>query len=107
VLGKTTHQRGESLDALVSPPAPKQTTFAEVPATLATVRSPNHGSHKQKDLAVFIRKVETVLEFDEAMYPTKRDWMLFAKQYLVGDTGATWEQYRARHPEANHTWAAM
>jgi hypothetical protein len=33
--------------------------------------------------------------------------MLFAKQYLVGDATATWEQYRARHPDADHTWAAM
>jgi hypothetical protein len=107
VLGKTTHQWGESLDALTEPPAPKRTAFAEVPARRATVLPPNYGSHKQKDLAVFIRKVETVLEFDEAVYPTERDRMLFAKQYLVSDAAATWEQYRAQHPEANHTWAAM
>jgi hypothetical protein len=107
VLGKTTHQRGEFLDALAEPPAPKRTAFAEVPARRAIVLSPDYGGHKQKDLAVFIHKVETVLEFDEAVYPTERDRMLFAKQYLVGDAAATWEQYRAWHPEADHTWAAM
>jgi hypothetical protein len=107
VLGITTHQRGESLDALAKPRAPKWTTFAEVPARRATILPPDCGGHKQKDLAVFICKVERVLEFDEAVYPTERDQMLFAKQYLVGDAAATWEQYRAQHPEADHTWAAM
>jgi hypothetical protein len=107
VLGKTIHQRGESLDALAEPPVPKQTAFAEVPARRATVLPPNYGGHKQKDLTVFIRKVETVSEFDEAVYPTERDRMLFAKQYLVGDAAATWEQYREWHPEVDHTWAAM
>ncbi len=77
-----------------------------MPTRRATVLPLDYGSHKQKDLVVFIRKVETVLEFDEAVYPTERDRMLFAKQYLVGDIAATWEQYRARHPEADHTWAA-
>ncbi len=107
VLGKTTHQRGESLDALAEPPAPQRTDFAKVPARRATVLPPDYGGHKQKDLVVFIRKVETVLEFVETVYPTERDQMLFAKQYLVGDAAAMWEQYRARHPEADHTWAAM
>ncbi len=56
---------------------------------------------------MFIRKVETVLEFDAAVYPTERDQMLLAKQYLVGDAAAAWDQFRAAHPEADHTWAAM
>ncbi len=107
MLGKITHQPGESLDALAEPPAPKLTVFAKVPLRRATVLLPDYGGNKQKDLAVYIRKVETVLVFDEAVYPTERNRMLFAKQYLVGDTASTWDQYRARHPEADHTWAAM
>jgi hypothetical protein len=107
VLGKTTHQRGESLDALAEPPPPKRTVFAEFPTRRATVLPPDYAGHKQKDLAVFIRKVETVLEFDAAVYPTERDRMLFAKQYLVGDAAAAWDQFRAGHPEVEHTWAAM
>jgi hypothetical protein len=44
-----------------------------------------------------------MLEFDAAVYPTERDRMLFVKQYLVGDAAAAWDQFRAVHPEADHT----
>jgi hypothetical protein len=107
VLGKNTHQRNESLDTLTEPPAPKWPTPVELPTKWATVMPPDYGGHKQKDLAVFIRKVENVLKFDLAVYPTERDWILFAKQYLVGDAAAVWDQYCARHQDADHTWAAM
>jgi hypothetical protein len=80
---------------------------AELPTRRATVLLPDYTSHKQNDLAVFIRKVETVLEFDVAIYPMERDLMLFVKQYLVGDAAAAWDQLRAAHSEADHTWAAM
>jgi hypothetical protein len=33
--------------------------------------------------------------------------MMFAKQYLIGNAAATWDNYCARHPEGNHTWATM
>jgi hypothetical protein len=59
----------------------------------ATVMPPDYDGHKQKDLAVFIRKVENMLEFDSAVYSTERDRMLFAKQYLIGNAAAAWEQY--------------
>ncbi len=42
----------------------------------------------QEDLTVFVRKVKTVLEFYEALYNNLRVWMLFAKQYLVGNAAA-------------------
>jgi hypothetical protein len=40
------------------------------------------------DLAIFVRRVEHVLEFDSAVYPTERDKMMFVKQYLVGNAAA-------------------
>jgi hypothetical protein len=55
----------------------------------------DYGDYKQKRLAVFIRKVENVLKFDSAVYPTERDRMLFAKQYLVGNAAAAWDKYCA------------
>jgi hypothetical protein len=67
----------------------------------------DYGSHQQKDLAVFIRKVENMLKFDSAVYPMERDQMLFLKEYLVGDAATVWDQYSARHPKADHTWVAM
>jgi hypothetical protein len=106
VLGKTTHQHGESLDALAKPLPPKRTVAAELPTQRATGLPPDYASHKHKDLAIFIHKVETVLEFDAAIYQTERDQMLFAKQYLVGDAATAWDQFRAGHPEAEHTWTA-
>ncbi len=89
VLGKATHQRGKSLDALAEPPPPKGTVIAEIPTRRATVLPPDYAGNKQKDLAVFIRKVETVLEFVAAVYPMERDQMLFTKQYLVSNAVAT------------------
>jgi hypothetical protein len=38
----------------------------------------DYGSHKQKDFAVSIYKVENMLELDYAIYSMERDWMLFA-----------------------------
>ncbi len=48
-----------------------------------------------------------MLELDVAVYPTERDWTLFAKQYLVSNTATAWDLFRAAHLGANHTWAAM
>ncbi len=42
-----------------------------------------------------------MLEFDAAMYPTKLNLMIFAKQYLVGNTAAAWDSIRAEHSEVN------
>ncbi len=50
VLGKNTHQRSESLDALVEPPAHKQPTSIELPIRRFTVLLLNYSSHKQKTL---------------------------------------------------------
>jgi hypothetical protein len=33
--------------------------------------------------------------------------MKFAKQYLISDAAAAWDQYCVRHLEGSHTWAAM
>jgi hypothetical protein len=66
VLCKATHQRGELLDALAEPPPPKRTFIAKLPTRRVTVLPPDYAGHKQKDLAVFIHKIETVLEFDAA-----------------------------------------
>jgi hypothetical protein len=107
VLGKNTHQHGESLDALAEHPAPKQPTPFKMPTKRATVMPPDYGSHKQKDLVLLMRKVKNVLEFDWAIYFIERDRMLFAKQYLVGDAVAVWDQYCAQHPEADDTWVTM
>jgi hypothetical protein len=73
VLGKNTHQCGESLDALAKPLAPKWPTPVRLSTKRSTILPLNYGSHKQKDLAVFIHRVENVLKFDTAMYPTERD----------------------------------
>jgi hypothetical protein len=67
----------------------------------------DYSGHKQKNLAVFARKVDNVLEVDLAIYPTERDGMLFAKRCLVGDAAAAWDQYYAWHPVADHIWAAI
>jgi hypothetical protein len=82
VLGKNTHQRGELLDALAEPPALKWPTLVKSPTKRATVMPPDYGGHKQKDFAAFIRKVDNVLEFDLAVYPTERDRMLFQSSIL-------------------------
>ncbi len=89
MLGKATHQQGESLDALAKPPPPKRTVIPQLLTRRATVLPPDYASHKQKELAEFIRKVETVLEFVAAVYPMERDQMLFTKQYLVSNAVAT------------------
>jgi hypothetical protein len=46
VLGKATHQRGESLDALAEPPPPKRTVIAELPTRRATELPPDYAGHK-------------------------------------------------------------
>jgi hypothetical protein len=68
---------------------------------------PDYNSYKVRHIAVFIRKAETVLEFDVAVYPMERDQILFAKQYLVGNAAAAWERFCSQHKESNHTLAAM
>jgi hypothetical protein len=59
------------MDALAEPPAPKRPTPVELLTKRSTVLLLNYRSHKQKDLAVFIRRVENVLEFDTAVYLTQ------------------------------------
>ncbi len=67
----------------------------------------SYSSYKQKSLAVFICRVENVLVFDAAVYSTERDQIMFAKQYLIGNAAAAWNQYCMHHPTGIHTWAAM
>jgi hypothetical protein len=55
----------------------------------------------------FKYKVETVLKFDAAVYPTERNMMLYAKQYLVGNAAAAWDLFCVGYPEADYTWAAL
>jgi hypothetical protein len=107
VLGKKAHQRGELLDILTEPPALKQPTPIEMPMKRSTNLPLNNGGHKQKDIAVFICRVENVLEFDAAVCLMERDKMMFVKQYLVGNVTAAWDQCCAQHPESNHTRAAI
>ncbi len=61
---------------------------AKLPTWRASILPPDYAGHKKKDLAMFIRKVKTVLEFDAAIYRTERYQMLIAKQYLVDDATA-------------------
>ncbi len=57
VLGTTTLQCGESLDALAEPPSPKQMVITKLPTRQATVLLPDYSGPKQKYLAAFIHKV--------------------------------------------------
>jgi hypothetical protein len=79
VLSKKTHQRGESLDTLTKPLAPKWPT----PVILSTMRSTvlllDYGGHKRKDPAHIICRVKNMLKFDAAIYLTEMDCMMFAK----------------------------
>ncbi len=88
MLGKNTHQYGESLEALAEPLAPKQPTPVKLSIKCSTILLLDYGGHKHMDLAIFVRRVEHVLEFDSAVYPTERDKMMFVKQYLVGNAAA-------------------
>ncbi len=107
MLGKTTHQRRESLDALTEPPPPKQTVIVQLPTLRAAVIPPDYAGNKQKVFAACICNVETMLEFDTDLYSTERNRMQFAKQYLVGNAAAQWDQFRARHPEVEYNWEVM
>jgi hypothetical protein len=88
VLGENTHQCSESLDSLAEPPAHKRPTPVILPTKCSTILPFHYGGHKQKNLAIVIHRVENVLEFDLAVYPTERDRMIFAKLYLVSDASA-------------------
>jgi hypothetical protein len=107
VLSKNTLQHGQSLDALAELPALKRPTPVKLPTKPSTVLLLDYGGHKSKDLEVFICRVENVLEFDMAVYPTKGDRMMFLKQYLISDAAAALGLCSAQHPEGDHTWAAM
>ncbi len=48
-----------------------------------TITLPDYGSKKLKDLAVLIHKVDSVLRFVLAIYPTEWVQMLFAKRILL------------------------
>ncbi len=80
---------------------------AELLTRQATILLFDNAGHKQKVLAVSIQKVKIMLEFNAALYPIERDWKLFVKQYLIGDTATLVDQFGAAHPEADNTWAAM
>jgi hypothetical protein len=77
--------------------------IADSPIRRSIIHPVDYAGHKQKDLIVFIPKVETMLESDMAIYLTDRDQMLFEKQYFVGDTTTAWNQYHSRYSEDNHT----
>jgi hypothetical protein len=61
------------LDAPANLPAPKQPTPVEVPTNCSIILVLNYGGHEQKDLAIFICRVENLLKFDAAVYPTEMD----------------------------------
>ncbi len=67
----------------------KQMVFAELPTRRVTVLLPDNAGQKQKDYMVYIYNTETLLEFDATVYLTESYKVLFAKQYLVGNTAAT------------------
>jgi hypothetical protein len=83
---KATHSRGESMEALAEPLPTEQPVVAVEPMRRATVMPPEYSGQKANELAEFIRKAENVFEADAMLYPTDRDGMLFAQQYLAGDT---------------------
>jgi hypothetical protein len=56
----------------------------------ATVMPPEYSGHKAKEIEEFICKVENVFEADALLYPTDRDRMLFAQQYVAGDAAMRW-----------------
>jgi DUF971 family protein len=107
MLGKNTHQCGELLDTLAKLLALKRPIPVKLPTKHTTILPLDYGSHKQKNLAVFICRVMNLLELDVRVYPTERDQMILAKQYLVSNTAAPWDQYCVRHPEGDYTWAAL
>ncbi len=51
---------------------------------------PEYSGHKAKEIEEFICKVENVFEADALLYPTDRDRMLFAQQYVAGDAAMRW-----------------
>jgi hypothetical protein len=51
----------------------------------------DYGGYKQKDCVLYICKVVKALEFNAAIYPTEWDWILSAKQHLIGDALSAWD----------------
>jgi hypothetical protein len=47
---------------------------------------PEYSGHKAKELTEFICTAENIFEADAVLYPTDSDRMLFAQQYLAGNT---------------------
>ncbi len=102
VLSKMMHQRSKSLSTLVEPLPLKLPAHIDIMVRFAILIPLEFSSHKPKDFVTFIRKIETLLDLDEALYPTEKDQMLFATQYLVSDATTAWEHYCPKHPEAKH-----
>jgi hypothetical protein len=44
---------------------------------------------------------------DAAIYPTEKDQMIFAKQYLMGDATTAWDRCCALWLEGNHNLVAV
>ncbi len=107
LLDNNTHHYGESLEALAELLAHKPLTPVKLTTKRSTILLLDFDDHQQKDLAVFICRVENVLENDVAVYPTEEDQMMFAKRNLVIDTIALWDKYCVRHPKRDHTCAVM
>jgi hypothetical protein len=109
IAGKTTHARGESLDALAEPPPPKRVVaeFATLPIQRATVYPSPYSGGRQKELDEFVQRVEGVLAFDADIYRTLSDRTRFAQQYISGEAATAWRTYCERHPPSEHTWEAM
>ncbi len=100
VLGKAMHSCDESLDALTEPQPTQRSVVAIKLMGRVTVRPPAYSSHNDEELAELIRKTINLFEADEVLYPTDRDWMLFAEKYLVGNAATRWWHYREKYSEA-------
>jgi hypothetical protein len=74
---------------------------------LATGPRLDYSNYNEKYLVIFIHKDNNMTEFDLAFYSTERDWMLFAKLYLVGGAANAREQLFAQHPKNGHPWVVL
>jgi hypothetical protein len=59
--------------------------IANVPMRRSIVLLLGNTSHRQKDIVVPIRKIQTILKFYAALYLMEQKQMLFVKQYLIED----------------------
>ncbi len=75
------------------------------PMRRVTVMPSEYCCHKVMELAEFIRKTKNIFKVDEVFYSTDSYRMLFAQQYLTGDTATRWRQHCEKHPDAS--WSHM